>query len=93
MLIENFEAALDRLVINGLGGDDVVQAFGVLAPFGIIANGGEGNDVLVGGQGNDTLDGGLGEDVLIGNAGADVLVNGEIQIQSLTGQTMGTSLL
>ena len=85
VVIDNFEAALDRLVINGLGGDDVVEASNVLAPFGVVVNGGEGDDILLGGQGNDTLDGGAGDDVLIGGDGIDVLTNGEIQIQLVAG--------
>jgi Ca2+-binding RTX toxin-like protein len=81
VVIENFEAALDHLVIMGLGGDDIVDASGVVDPIGITANGGTGDDVLLGGAGNDTLDGGLGDDVLIGGPGDDVLINGEVQIQ------------
>ena len=85
VVIHNFEAALDHLVIDGLGGDDVIEATTLLAPFGIAANGGEGDDVLIGGAGNDVLDGGPGDDVLIGGAGNDVLTNGEIQIQLVAG--------
>jgi len=81
VVIHNFEAPLDHLVIEGLGGDDVVDATTLLAPIGITANGGEGDDILLGGAGNDVLDGGPGDDVLIGGAGNDVLTNGEIQIQ------------
>jgi Ca2+-binding RTX toxin-like protein len=63
--ISNFDAN-DRLVINGLGGDDVIVASG-LSGMQVTANGGDGNDVLVGSPGNDILTGGLGDDVLIGN--------------------------
>ena len=60
--------ANDRLVINGLGGDDVVDASGSGGRrMQLTANGGDGNDVLIGGAGNDTLTGGAGDDVLIGN--------------------------
>jgi len=93
VVIRNFEAAMDHLVINGLAGDDVIIATGVLAPVGIEAHGGDGDDVLIGGAGDDFLDGGAGDDVLIGGAGLDVLVNGEIQIQSLVGETPPPSLL
>ena len=72
--ISHFEAT-DRLVINGLGGDDVITASG-LSGMQLIANGGDGADVLVGSPGNDTLLGGAGDDVLIGNGGQDVLDGG-----------------
>jgi Ca2+-binding RTX toxin-like protein len=72
--ISHFEAN-DRLVINGLGGDDVITASG-LSGMLLTANGGDGADVLVGSPGNDTLLGGAGDDVLIGNGGQDVLDGG-----------------
>jgi Ca2+-binding RTX toxin-like protein len=75
--IRGFEAALDRLVINGLGGDDVIEASGLLAGGLLLtANGGEGDDVLIGGEGADTLLGGNGDDVLIGGLGLDILDGG-----------------
>ena len=74
--IAGFEAGIDRLVINTLGGDDVVEASGLDVGIVFQANGGEGDDVLVGGNGNDTLFGGLGDDVLLGGPGVDVLDGG-----------------
>jgi Ca2+-binding RTX toxin-like protein len=73
--ITNFELGLDRLIIQALGGDDVVDASGVTG-IGIQAEGGDGNDVLIGGTGNDTLLGGAGDDVLLGGLGLDVLDGG-----------------
>src|SRR5262249_1028050 len=72
--ISNFEAN-DRLVINGLGGDDVIDASG-LSGMQLTANGGDGNDDLIGSFGNDTLTGGPGDELLIGNGGQDVLDGG-----------------
>jgi Ca2+-binding RTX toxin-like protein len=64
----------DRLTVNALAGDDVVDASGLAAgAIQLTANGGEGDDVLIGGDGNDTLLGGTGDDVLIGGLGTDVL--------------------
>ena len=83
--ISNFEAN-DRIVINGLGGDDAITASGLTGML-FTANGGDGNDVLVGSPGNDILTGGNGDDVLIGGAGQDVLDGGpgnNILIQSAT---------
>lgn len=77
VVIENFEAGVDRLVINALGGDDIVDAGGLSAgSIQLTANGGNGNDVLIGGDGNDVLIGGDGDDVLIGGPGLDVLDGG-----------------
>lgn len=83
VVIENFEASLDTLVINALGGDDVVEASGLTAgSIQLRADGGDGNDVLIGGEGNDVLIGGAGEDVLLGGGGIDIL-DGEIAIQGV----------
>ena len=58
-------------------GDDVVDGSGLAAnAIPLVADGGQGDDVLIGGAGNDTLRGGDGDDVLIGGAGADVLDGG-----------------
>jgi len=73
--IANFEAT-DRIVINGLGGDDVIEASGLGTAMQLTANGGDGDDILIGSAGNDQLAGGAGDDVLIGNGGQDVLDGG-----------------
>jgi Ca2+-binding RTX toxin-like protein len=68
------EAANDRLIVNALAGDDVIEASGLLlGGIQLTANGGDGDDVLIGGDGNDILIGGAGDDVLIGGPGLDVL--------------------
>ena len=72
--ISGFEAT-DQLVINGLGGDDVITASGLIG-IHLTADGGDGNDVLIGGADSATLLGGLGDDVLIGGSAADVLDGG-----------------
>jgi Ca2+-binding RTX toxin-like protein len=74
--ITGFEAANDRIVINGLGGDDVIEASGLGTAMLFTANGGDGDDVLIGSDGNDILSGGAGDDVLLGGAGLDVLDGG-----------------
>jgi Ca2+-binding RTX toxin-like protein len=73
--IFNFEAN-DRIIINGLGGDDVIEGSSLLGGLSFIANGGDGDDVLIGGAGADTLNGGIGDDVLIGGLGLDILNGG-----------------
>ena len=75
--ITGAEAANDRLTVNALGGDDVVDASGLSAgAIALTADGGDGDDVLIGGDGNDTLLGGAGDDVLIGGPGQDILDGG-----------------
>jgi Ca2+-binding RTX toxin-like protein len=71
------ESSIDRLTVNTLASDDVVEASG-LASNGIqlTADGGDGDDVLIGGEGNDTLLGAAGDDVLLGGPGIDVLDGG-----------------
>ena len=90
VVITGFEAN-DRIVINGLGGDDVVQATG-LSGMSLTADGGDGDDVLIGSTGADVLLGGDGDDVLLGGGGIDVLDGGpgdDIEIQSLIAQQAG----
>jgi Ca2+-binding RTX toxin-like protein len=81
------ESANDRLTVNALAGDDVVEASSLQAgAIQLTADGGTGDDVLLGGEGNDTLLGGPGDDVLLGGGGTDVLDGGDgddIEIQSL----------
>ena len=73
--ILNMES-FDQLIINTLGGDDVVEASSLDASIAFVADGGAGDDILIGGNGNDVLLGGLGDDVLIGGLGLDVLDGG-----------------
>ena len=74
--IHDFDIGIDKLIINTLGGDDVVDATALDASIVFQADGGDGDDVLLGGAGADTLLGGLGDDVLIGGPGIDILDGG-----------------
>ena len=88
--------ANDRLVINGLGGDDVITASGLTGGILLTENGGDGNDVLIGSAGNDTLLGGNGDDVLIGNGGQDILdggPGGNVVLQSGVGLPVSGAVL
>jgi Ca2+-binding RTX toxin-like protein len=67
----------DRLTINALAGDDVIDATGVTAGSILLTlDGGDGDDVLIGSAGDDTLLGGAGDDILIGGAGNDLIDGG-----------------
>ncbi|MBL9135183.1 MAG: calcium-binding protein, partial [Verrucomicrobiales bacterium] len=71
------EATNDRLTVNLLAKDDVLDASALAA--GVIqltVDGGDGNDVLTGSAGDDVLQGGNGDDVLVGGPGTDVLDGG-----------------
>jgi Ca2+-binding RTX toxin-like protein len=71
------EAANDRLTINALAGDDVIEASGLAAnAIQLVGNGGADDDVLIGSDGADVLTGGDGDDVLLGGPGLDVLDGG-----------------
>jgi Ca2+-binding RTX toxin-like protein len=87
--------ANDRLTVDALDGDDVVDASGLAADSALLTvDGGDGSDVLIGGAGADTLLGGAGDDVLIGGPGADILDGGtgdNVVIDSLTGDSVRSS--
>lgn len=71
--ITGSEAAQDRLTLNLLAGNDLLDASGLIALTG---NGGAGHDVLIGSSGPDVLLGGEGDDVLLGGPGIDILDGG-----------------
>jgi Ca2+-binding RTX toxin-like protein len=65
--------AIDRLTINGLGGDDTLTATTLPAVLTqLTLDGGAGNDSFIGGRGNDLILGGDGNDLVNGGAGDDV---------------------
>lgn len=68
-------AAVDRLVVFGLGGNDWISAarLSIAAEF----HGGSGNDQLIGSRTHDVLRGGGGNDVLWGLDGDDRLLGGD----------------
>ncbi len=69
------DPTLDSLTINGLGGDDTIDARSVRAGAVLLAlNGGDGNDVIMGSDGNDLITGGRGNDVALMGPGDDTFV-------------------
>lgn len=65
----------DRLVLNGLGGDDVIDASSLEAgAVKLTINGGLGNDVMLGSEGDDLIVGGDGTDIALMGAGDDTFV-------------------
>ena len=75
--ITGAEAANDRLTVNALGGDDVVEASAVASGgIQLTLDGGGNDDVLIGGNGDEVILGGDGDDVLLGGRGLDILDGG-----------------
>jgi Ca2+-binding RTX toxin-like protein len=69
------EQANDRLTLNGLGGDDVIDASSLEADgIQLTMNGGLGADVFFGSEGDDLINGGDGNDTALMGAGDDVFV-------------------
>ena len=67
----------DKLVVNGLAGDDVFDASGLEAgKISLQLFAGAGDDVVIGSAGNDAIDGGAGDDVLFGGDGNDTIGGG-----------------
>jgi Ca2+-binding RTX toxin-like protein len=69
------EQANDRLVLNGQGGDDVIDASSLEADgIQLTMNGGLGADLFLGSEGNDLINGGDGNDTALMGAGDDTFV-------------------
>jgi hypothetical protein len=65
----------DTLTVNGLGGNDTVDASSLPANLiGLEINGGPGNDTLLGSAGGDLIIGGPGNDVVMMGNGNDTFV-------------------
>ena len=65
MTIDHADAANDSLVVNGLDGNDTIDA-SALTPgqINLVIDGGAGNDTIIGSAGNDRPIGGDGNDVI-----------------------------
>ena len=73
--IDDAEGGNDSLVINGLGGNDTIDASALNAgQVKLTINGGAGNDTITGSHGNDLVIGGRGNDMASLGAGDDVFV-------------------
>ena len=66
---------IEKVTFNGGKGKDTLEASA--ATQTIVADGGNGRDVLTSGSGNDTLAGGKGRDILSGGDGDDTLLGGD----------------
>jgi Ca2+-binding RTX toxin-like protein len=69
------DPTLDSLTLNGLGGNDIINAQSVRAnTIQLTINGGDGDDVITGSDGNDVINGGHGNDVALMGPGDDTFV-------------------
>ena len=76
--ITGAEGANDSLLVNGLGGNDTIDASALAAAvINLTIDGGAGNDTIIGSAGNDMLIGGAGNDVVTGGRGNDVALLGD----------------
>ncbi|KGM30082.1 calcium-binding protein, partial [Inquilinus limosus MP06] len=72
LVVEHAETS-DRLVVNGLDGNDRIDARAqATAAMALTLDGGVGNDALFGAAGADLLLGGDGDDLVVGGRGNDV---------------------
>src|SRR5262249_39147284 len=73
--IAGAEGANDSLTINGLTGNDTINA-STLNPgqINLTINGGAGNDTITGSRGNDLVNGGTGNDLALLGAGGGTFV-------------------
>ena len=75
--IDHAEGANDSLFVNGLGGNDSIDASALDAgQINLTIDGGAGNDTIIGSAGDDLLAGGDGNDVVTGGRGNDVALLG-----------------
>jgi len=73
--VNGIDAGTDSLVINGLNGDDSINASKLAAGLvDLTINGGAGNDTIIGSAGDDVVNGGIGSDVALLGAGDDEFV-------------------
>jgi Ca2+-binding RTX toxin-like protein len=83
--ITGSDVTRDKLTVNGLAGDDVLDVSASAAgAIQLLLDGGQGNDILIGSNGRDTLAAGNGDDVLFGGLDIDILDGGagdDIEIQ------------
>ena len=73
--IDGAEAGNDTLVIDGLAGNDRINASALNAgQIKLTIDGGDGNDIITGSHGNDTVIGGRGNDLAVLGDGNDTFV-------------------
>jgi Ca2+-binding RTX toxin-like protein len=87
--------ASGTFVINGLAGNDVIDASAISAPaMRFILNGGDGSDVLHGGGGDDVLAGGAGSDRFdfSGSNGTDTITDFQAGLDTIRLAGYGAAL-
>lgn len=67
---------VNRIIVEGGAGNDIIDLSGVDASVEIEVHGGDGNDIIYGGKGDDMLYGDGGADEIYGNDGHDTIDGG-----------------
>ena len=81
--VDGAEPSNDSLVVEGLDGNDTINASAFSAgTINLVIDGGTGNDTIAGSAGSDLLIGGDGNDVITGGAGNDTALLGAGNDQS-----------
>ena len=67
---------VERIELNGLGGNDLVDAASLTQDVELLIDAGEGDDVVIAGVSSDVVRGGGGSEFMLGGAGSDRFVFG-----------------
>jgi Ca2+-binding RTX toxin-like protein len=73
--ISHAEADQDTLTVNGLGGNNTIDASALMpGQINLVINSGDGNDTITGSAGNDVISGGRGADTAFMGTGDDTFI-------------------
>lgn len=74
--IEMDLTSVERIELNGLDGNDFVDASALTRDVELVIDAGGGDDTVIAGPADDTIRGGAGSDIMLGNGGGDTFAFG-----------------
>jgi Ca2+-binding RTX toxin-like protein len=92
-------ADVERIELNGLGGNDLVDAASLTQDVELIIDAGEGDDVVIAGSSSDNVRGGGGSDFMLGGTASDRFVfgieasDGTIDLDTIGDYEIGSDVL